>query len=219
MNLIFLGPPGSGKGTQSKRIQKFKGLVQLSTGDMLRAAVAQGTDLGKQAKQIMESGKLVPDDVIISMISDRIKEKDCKNGFILDGFPRTIAQAEALDKMLEAGKKAINAVIELKVNDNEMVERISSRFTCGKCGASYNKILNPPKNDAICDDCGADNFVYRSDDKAETVAARLSAYHEQTAPLLPYYRQRGVLYSVDGMADIDEVSSQIHKILKSTENS
>lgn len=218
MNLIFLGPPGSGKGTQSKRMQKAFGLIQLSTGDMLRAAVTEGTEVGLQAKQIMESGKLVPDDIIITMISDRIQENDCKNGFILDGFPRTIAQAEALDVMLAGEKKRIDAVIELKVVDDEMVERISSRFTCGKCGAGYNKLLNPPRQQGVCDECGATNFVFRSDDKAETVAARLKAYHEQTSPLLPYYKQRGILYSVDGMVAIDKVTNQINSLLESVEN-
>lgn len=219
MNLIFLGPPGSGKGTQSKRLQKTFGLIQLSTGDMLRAAVAEGTDVGKQAKQIMESGKLVPDDVIIKMIADRIENPDCQKGFILDGFPRTIAQAEALDKMLSAGKKQINAVVELQVNDNEMVERISSRFTCAKCGAGYNKVLNPPAKEGVCDECGSADFSFRSDDKAETVAARLKAYHEQTSPLLPYYKDKRVLYSVDGMAEIDTVTHNINALLKSVENS
>lgn len=219
MNLIFLGPPGSGKGTQSKRLQKTFGLIQLSTGDMLRAAVAEGTDVGKQAKQIMESGKLVPDDVIIKMIADRIESPDCQKGFILDGFPRTIAQAEALDKMLSAGKKQINAVVELQVNDNEMVERISSRFTCVKCGAGYNKVLNPPAKEGVCDECGSADFSFRSDDKAETVAARLKAYHEQTSPLLPYYKDKRVLYSVDGMAEIDTVTHNINALLKSVENS
>lgn len=217
MNLVFLGPPGSGKGTQSKRLQKTFGLVQLSTGDMLRAAVAEGTEIGLKAKQIMESGKLVPDDVIIKMIADRIKDDDCNNGFILDGFPRTVAQAEALDAMLAATKQKIDAVIELEVVDDEMVERISSRFTCAKCGAGYNKLLNPPLKQGVCDECGSTEFVFRSDDKAETVAARLKAYHEQTAPLLPYYRKKGILHSVDGMAEIDEVTRQINLLLESVE--
>lgn len=215
MNLIFLGPPGSGKGTQSKRLEKLHGFIQLSTGDMLRAAVAEGTDLGKKAKSIMESGGLVPDEIMIGMISERINQKDCKKGFILDGFPRTVAQAESLDKMLITLGKSLDAVIELKVVDQEMVDRISARYSCAKCGHGYNKISKPTVVPGVCDECGAKEFVSRPDDKAETVAARLGAYHKQTSPLLPYYKQKRVLHTVDGMAAIDSVAKDIDGILNS----
>lgn len=215
MNLIFLGPPGSGKGTQSRRLQEMFGITQLSTGDMLRAAVAAGTEVGKKAKAIMESGGLVPDDVIIDMISERITHADCAKGFILDGFPRTIAQAESLDVMLLDIGQRIDVVLELAVDDTRMVERISGRFTCAKCGEGYNKLSNLPKKEGVCDRCEGVEFVSRSDDKAETVAARLEAYHKQTAPLLPYYKEKKVLHSIDGMSGIDSVTDAIDVVLKS----
>ncbi len=213
MNLILLGPPGAGKGTQAKRLEDSRGLIQLSTGDMLRAAVASGSEVGKKAKAIMERGELVSDEIMIAMIRDRIQLPDCKNGFILDGFPRTTAQAEALDRMLGQMGLKLDHVIEMKVNDSVLVDRITGRYSCAKCGAGYHDRFQKPKKDGVCDVCGSTEFSRRKDDNAETVTARLSAYHAQTAPLLPYYQGRGVLKSVDGMAEIDEVTRQIEAVL------
>ena len=214
MNLILLGPPGAGKGTQAQRLEGSRGLVQLSTGDMLRAAVASRSELGKKAKSIMEAGELVPDDIMIQMIADRIEQPDCENGFILDGFPRTTAQAEALDDMLAAKNTRLDFVIEMKVDDAALTRRITGRFTCANCGAGYHDEFQRPKADGVCDRCGGTEFTRRKDDNAETVTARLAAYHAQTAPLLPYYQSKNVLESVDGMADIDEVTRQIEQILE-----
>ena len=213
MNLILLGPPGAGKGTQAQLLKERNGLVQLSTGDMLRAAVASGSELGKQAKAIMAAGGLVSDEIMINLISDRISQPDCAKGFILDGFPRTTRQAEALDAMLAAKGLKLDGVIELKVDDAALVQRISGRFSCAKCGAGYHDSFKQPKKAGICDSCGSTEFTRREDDKAEVVASRLEAYHRQTAPLLPYYKAKGVLKTVDGMAGIDEVQGQIEKVL------
>jgi adenylate kinase len=213
MNLILLGPPGAGKGTQAQTLSSEYGLAKLSTGDMLRAAVASGSELGLLAKDIMARGALVSDDIMINLIRERIREADCAKGFILDGFPRTEAQAEALDVMLAAEGKTLNHVIELKVDDAKLTERITGRFSCKKCGAGYHDSFKQPKQAGICDDCGSTDFIRREDDKAETVKKRLDAYHAQTAPLLPYYAKSGALTTVDGMADIDEVAGMIHKIL------
>lgn len=213
MNLILLGPPGAGKGTQAQTISAKYSLAKLSTGDMLRAAVASGSELGKMAKDIMARGALVPDEIMIDLIRDRIRQPDCAKGFILDGFPRTEAQAQALDKMLADEKKHLDFVIELAVRDRELVERITGRFSCKKCGAGYHDGFKQTKAAGVCDECGATEFVRREDDKAETVEKRLSAYHAQTAPLLPYYRSKGMLTQVDGMADIDEVTAQILALL------
>lgn len=209
MNIILLGPPGAGKGTQAKRIEDSRGLVQLSTGDMLRAAVASGSALGRQAKQVMDAGKLMPDDLMIQMIAERIGQPDCKNGFILDGFPRTTRQAEALDEMLESKGLHLHAVIEMQVDEEALVERITGRFSCAKCGAGYHDKFQKPKRAGVCDSCGGTEFKRRADDTAETVRKRLEAYRAQTAPILPYYRAKGILQSVDGMAEIGEVTRQI----------
>lgn len=213
MKLILIGPPGAGKGTQARRIADRHGVPQLSTGDMLRAAVAAGSELGRQAKTIMDAGKLVPDDVIIAMIADRIGAEDCRKGFILDGFPRTLGQAEALDRMLSSRGLNLDHVIELAVNDAALVDRISGRYACKNCGAGYHDRTQKPAKDGVCDACGGGEFVRRADDNAATVSARLAAYHAQTAPILPYYRQRGSLKTVDGMADIDAVTRSIGTIL------
>ena len=214
MNVILFGPPGAGKGTQAQRLQAQRGLVQLSTGDMLRAAVASGSELGKTAKKIMDAGQLVPDDIIAGMISERIDRPDARKGFILDGFPRTIGQAEALDDMLARKQLKLDHVIEMKVDDDALVDRIAGRYACAKCGAVYHDKFQRPKRAGVCDQCGGTEFKRRSDDKPETVRARLAAYHRETAPLLPYYRNKGMLRSVDGMADIDTVAAAIDRALQ-----
>lgn len=213
MRLILLGPPGAGKGTQAKRLEESRGLVQLSTGDMLRAAVASGSALGQQAKRVMEAGELMPDEIIIDMIAERIDQPDCRNGFVLDGFPRTTRQAAALDDMLTKKNAGLDAVIELAVDESALIERISGRFSCAKCGAGYHEKFKRPKVDGVCDVCGSTEFSRRKDDNAETVAARLVAYRGQTAPILPYYEGRKLLRRVDGMAEVDEVTRQIEAVL------
>jgi adenylate kinase len=213
VNLILLGPPGAGKGTQAKRLTDQRGLVQLSTGDMLRAEVRSGSPLGIEAKKVMDAGQLVSDAIVIEMIDHRIDRPDAAKGFILDGFPRTVAQAEALDAMLTRKGRKIDEVIELKVDDAALIERISGRFTCSKCGTGYHDKFHRPKVEGTCDKCGSHDFVRRPDDNAETVKARLVAYHQQTAPILPYYAKKGLLRSVDGMADMAEVARQIDQVL------
>jgi adenylate kinase len=207
--IILMGPPGGGKGTQARVLQDMFGIVQLSTGDMLRAAVKAGTPVGLKAKALMEAGALVPDDVMVGVIKARIAEPDCANGFILDGFPRTIPQAEALDAMLKEMNMDLDAVIEVRVPDEMIVERITGRYACAKCGAGYHDTFQKPKVEGVCDACGSTEFVRRKDDTADTVATRLQAYHQQTAPLLPYYAERGLLKTIDGAAAIEDVTRQL----------
>lgn len=213
MNLILLGPPGAGKGTQAKELTSRHGLVQLSTGDMLRAAVKAGTEVGLKAKAIMDKGELVPDEVVINIIDARIDEPDCQGGFILDGFPRTLMQAAALDEMLERKKKKLDAVVELKVDYNRLIERIVGRYTCAKCGEGYHDRFKRPKVRGVCDICSGTEFTRRADDNAETVTTRLMAYYRDTAPLTGYYFCKGNLRSVDGLAAIEQVAADIEKVL------
>ncbi|MCD6492744.1 MAG: adenylate kinase [Archaeoglobaceae archaeon] len=212
MNLILLGGPGAGKGTQAKLIvEKYK-IPQISTGDMLREAVKQGTELGKKAKEYMDKGELVPDEIVIGIVKERLKQSDCDRGFILDGFPRTIAQAEALDKILDEIGKKIDAVINIQVPEEEIVKRIVNRRTCKNCGAIYHLIYSPPKEPNKCDKCGGELYQ-RDDDKEETVRERLRVYREQTEPLIEYYQKKGILYNVDGTKDINGVFEEIKSIL------
>lgn len=216
MNLILLGPPGAGKGTQAQRLQETRGLVQLSTGDMLRAATAAGTAVGMRAKALMDGGNLVPDDVIAELIGDRLDQLDPGQGFILDGVPRTTAQADAVGAILAQKGRSLDRVIEIKVDDELLVERVIGRFTCANCGQGYHDKFKPPKTAGECDVCGGSEFKRRSDDNEDAMRARLQIYHDQTAPLLDYYRSRGKLQSVDGMADMEAVARAIETALEGT---
>jgi len=216
MNIILLGPPGAGKGTQSKRLEARDGFVQISTGDMLRAEVQAGSELGLKAKAIMERGDFIPDPIMIEMIQQRVQQPDCGKGFILDGFPRTEAQARALDSMLSRLTMQIDAVLLLDVDEPTLIDRIAGRFTCAKCGEGYNDSFKPTKMPNICDVCGSHEFVRRPDDNRETVQKRFDVYRNQTTPILPYYQAEGRLMKVDGMASIDAVSVEIDAALEKT---
>ncbi|EDM70647.1 adenylate kinase [Roseobacter sp. AzwK-3b] len=214
--LILLGPPGAGKGTQARLLEEKHGLVQLSTGDLLRSAVAAGTEAGKAAKAVMEAGDLVSDEIVIAILRDRLAEADCARGVILDGFPRTTVQAEALDTLLvETGQK-INAAISLEVDDASMVTRISGRFTCGGCGEGYHDSFKPTDKPGICDACGGTDMKRRADDNAATVAQRLAAYHAQTAPLIDHYQGKGALSRIPAMGAIDEIAAALDSVVSKT---
>lgn len=212
--LILLGPPGAGKGTQARMLEDKFGLVQLSTGDLLRAAVAAGTEAGKAAKAVMEAGDLVSDEIVINILRDRLAEPDCAKGVILDGFPRTTVQAQALDTLLAENDQKISAAISLEVDDAAMVTRISGRYTCGGCGEGYHDSYKQPAKDGVCDKCGSTEMKRRADDNAETVSSRLVAYHAQTAPLITYYGDQGVLQKIDAMGGIDEIARGLATIVE-----
>jgi adenylate kinase len=215
INIILLGPPGAGKGTQAKLLEDKMGLKQLSTGDMLRAAIAAGTETGIKAKAIMDRGDLVSDDVIIGIVAERMDKPDILKGVVFDGFPRTPAQAAALDAMLHGRKQKLNAVIEMKVDDEALVKRISGRFTCAKCGQGYHEEFHRPTKDGVCDQCHGTEFMRRPDDNEKTVRDRLKVFNAQTAPLVDYYRAKGNLHVIDGMADIASVTQAMTKVLNS----
>jgi adenylate kinase len=214
MNLILLGPPGAGKGTQAKILESQHGLKQLSTGDMLRAAIAAGSAVGLKAKSIMERGELVSDDVILTIVSERMDKPDVAAGVTFDGFPRTPAQAEALDRMLAGRKQKLDAIIEMKADDEALVRRISGRYTCATCGQGYHDEFSRPKKPGMCDSCGGTEFVRRADDNEKTVRDRLQVYNKQTAPLVAYYREKGNLHVIDGLADIAVVTAAINAVLE-----
>jgi adenylate kinase len=214
MKIILLGPPGAGKGTQAAFLVEKFSIPQISTGEILRAAVKDQSPMGIKAKQYMDAGGLVPDDVVVGIVEERIQQEDCQGGFILDGFPRTLAQADALKKVLAQLDKNIDSVISLSVDSNALVERLSGRRTCEKCAKGYHMLYDPPAKDGSCSVCGG-RLVQRDDDKEETILKRLDVYREQTAPLEAYYQQEGVLAIVDGMAPIDNVQSQILAALQS----
>jgi adenylate kinase len=209
MNLVFLGPPGAGKGTQAKRIAHDLGYVHLSTGDMLRDAVRKGTPLGRKAKEYMDRGELVPDDLIVSLIEEAMPEE---GGVVFDGFPRTVPQAEALDRMLERKNRRVDLVILFDLPDDLVVERLSGRRTCPECGSVYHMKYNPPKRDELCDRCGT-KLVQREDDREEVIRERLRVYRTQTAPLVDYYRRKGILITLDASGSIEEVYSEIKRVL------
>ena len=212
MNIIFLGPPGAGKGTQAKLVAERFHIPHISTGDILREAVTNGSELGKKVKNIMESGELVPDDLMVDIVKERIGRADCKKGFILDGFPRTIVQANALDEVLKGMNKEIEGTVYFKIEEEEVVKRISARRVCSKCGAVYNLVYSPPKVNGICDKCGAPIYQ-RDDDKEETVRKRYSVYIEKTVNLLDFYKKQGKLFEVDASKDIEKVKSKVGEIM------
>jgi adenylate kinase len=213
MNLVFLGPPGAGKGTQAKRLSEEFKWPHISTGDILREAVSKGTELGKRAKEYMEKGELVPDEVVIGIIKDRLKLEDAQGGFILDGFPRTVNQARSLDEVLKEEGNSLDSVLYFEVSEEEVVRRLTGRRTCSKCGAIFHLIYNPPKNSDICDLCQGE-LTQRDDDREETVKNRLKVYLSQTVPLIDYYREKGVLREIDAGKSEDQVYEEIKRVLE-----
>jgi adenylate kinase len=213
VNIILLGPPGAGKGTQAQRLVANRGMVQLSTGDMLRAAVKAGTPVGLQAKAVMDAGELVSDAIVSALIGERLDAAEAEGGAIFDGYPRTEAQAEALDVLLAERGKTLDHVIELAVDEDALVERITGRFTCASCGAGYHDSFKPTQVEGVCDVCGSTEFKRRPDDNAETVRTRMAEYRAKTAPILPIYEARGIVTRVDGMAAMDAVGAEIDAIL------
>ncbi|MDI3533679.1 MAG: adenylate kinase [Thermosediminibacterales bacterium] len=213
MRLIFLGPPGAGKGTQAEKISKEFELPHVSTGDIFRKALKEGTELGLKAKNYMDKGLLVPDDVVVAIVEERLKQEDCEKGFILDGFPRTVPQAEALDMSMKELNRSIDHVINISVSKEELIERLTGRRVCSKCGASFHIKYNTPKEEGVCDICGGE-LIQRDDDRIETVNERLNVYNEQTQPLIEYYKQKKLLRTVDGEKGIDKVFEEISKILR-----
>jgi adenylate kinase len=212
MNIILLGPPGAGKGTQAARLQAERGMIQLSTGDMLREALAAGTPVGLEAKSVMERGELVSDAIVSALIGERL-DAASSSGAIFDGFPRTRAQAEALDVLLSERGRTLDYVIELDVDEEALVDRITGRFSCAKCGTGYHDQFKQPRNEGICDACGSTEFCRRKDDNEQTVRTRMAEYRAKTAPILPYYEQRGLVRRVEGMAPVDQVAAQVEAIL------
>jgi adenylate kinase len=217
LNIILLGPPGAGKGTQASRLQADRGMVQLSTGDMLRAAVKAGTAVGLRAKAVMEAGELVSDEIVSGIIGERLDARDTEQGVIFDGYPRTEAQAVALDGLLAARGRKLDYVIELAVDEDALVERIVGRYSCANCATNYHDVFNQPKVAGVCDVCSGTEFKRRPDDNAETVRTRMAEYRAKTAPILPIYEAAGLVRRVDGMADIDDVTAAIKSILDSAE--
>lgn len=211
--IILLGPPGAGKGTQARMLEEDFGLVQLSTGDLLRAAVVAGTEAGRKAKAVMEAGQLVSDDIVLAVLKDRMAEPDVVKGIILDGFPRTAGQAAALDRLLAEAGRQVTAAVSLEVDDEAMVARVSGRFTCADCGEGYHDQFKLPANAGTCDKCGGTGFKRRVDDNAETVRERLAAYHAQTAPLIAHYDRQSVLERVPAMGSIDSIRAQLAEIV------
>ncbi len=213
MRLILLGPPGAGKGTQAQKLVDAYGIPQLSTGDMLRAAVSAGTEVGLKAKSVMDAGKLVSDEIVTAIVSERLDQPDCEKGFILDGYPRTLVQADSVEDLLAQKGMPLDVVVELAVEDDVLVERIAGRFTCANCGTGYNDTLQPTAKEGVCDKCGGTEFKRRADDNPEALKTRLMAYYKETSPLLGYYYAKGMLQSVDGLQSIEQVGSSVRAIL------
>ncbi len=214
MIIVLFGPPGAGKGTQAVRISEMLSIPHIATGDIFREAVKKRTELGKKAEEYMKKGELVPDEIVNGIVRERISQPDCSNGFILDGYPRTLNQAEALDKMLAEMNRKVDLVLNIEVSEENIIKRLSNRRVCKKCGAVYHLITNPPKKDGICDKCGGELYQ-REDDKEEVIRNRLKVYHKQTEPIIKYYEEKGVLVNIDGNKSIEEVWNQIKEVITS----
>lgn len=216
VRVVFIGPPGAGKGTQAKFLRESYGACQVSTGDILRKAVQEQTPVGKQAGQYLNKGELVPDDVMLNLVAERLRDEDCKKGFILDGFPRTVAQAEGLEGILENLGSKLDSVLSIRLSERVIIERLSGRRSCRKCGGLYHALLNPPRRDGFCDCCGGELYQ-RQDDREETIAARLRVFETQTAPLVDYYRSKGLLKEINGMGSVEEIRSRVFQALGEAE--